>query len=143
MIIRSGTSEDFTTVTSWLRAAELPVADLGETHMTDFLVAVVDDAPVGMVGLEQFENVGLLRSLVVEPGARSGGIGRQLVDALETRAMSLGVEQLWLLTIDAGEYFSALGYEITERSDAPEDIRQSTEFSKLCPGHAAVMRKTL
>jgi amino-acid N-acetyltransferase len=143
VIIRPGVSEDFATVTSWLRAAELPAADIDEAHMSNFLVAVIDDAPAGIVGLEQYENTGLLRSLVVDPAARSGGIGRRLVAALEANAASRGVEELWLLTIDADAYFVSLGYEVVERADAPDVIRQTTEFSKLCPGDAVLMLKKL
>lgn len=143
MIIRPGASEDFATVTAWLRAAELPAADIDEAHMTNFLVAVIDDAPAGIVGLEQYENTGLLRSLVVDPAARSGGIGRRLVAALEANSKSLGVEELWLLTIDADAYFASLGYTIIERDAAPDSIRTTTEFSKLCPGDAALMMKKL
>ena len=111
--------------------------------MQNFLLALAGDGPVGMIGLEQFDNVGLLRSLVVEQSARSTGIGKQLVDAVETRAAELGVSELWLLTIDADAYFQRLGYSCVKRADAPEEIRQTEEFSDLCPGDAVLMRKRL
>lgn len=143
MIVRPGISEDIGVVTSWLDAAGLPTADLTDAHMTNFLVAADNNTPVGMIGLEQLETAGLLRSLVVDPGARSGGIGRQLVAALEANAVSLGVRELWLLTIDADAYFAALGYEVMERNAAPESIRGTQEFSTLCPGDAVLMMKRL
>jgi amino-acid N-acetyltransferase len=143
MIIRPGTASDFATVTAWLHAAGLPTADLEETHMQNFLVAVAGEAPVGMVGLEEFTDIGLLRSLVVDPEARSAGIGRQLVAALEANAVSKGIMELWLLTIDADDYFAKLGYETTTRDVAPLSIRNTQEFSGLCPGDATLMKKVL
>ena len=141
--IRRATGADLCAAQSWLSNAGLPSGDLTSAHMQNFLLALAGDGPVGMIGLEQFDNVGLLRSLVVEQSARSTGIGKQLVDALETRAAELGVIELWLLTIDADAYFQRLGYSCVKRADAPEEIRQTEEFSDLCPGDAVLMRKRL
>ena len=61
MTIRPGIVADLAIVQAWLVDAGLPVADLTPDHMNDFLVAVVDAGPAGMIGLEQFDEVGLLR----------------------------------------------------------------------------------
>ncbi len=132
---------DFETVTGWLAAARLPAADLSIDDMQHFLLAESDGVPVGTVGLEPFGNVGLLRSLVVVPHSQGGGAGRMLVAALEGQAAARGMHELWLLTTDADAYFTKLGYEVMPRESAPESIRQTTEFSKLCPGDAILMRK--
>lgn len=143
MIIRPGVAADLAIVQVWLTTAGLPVEDLTPDHMNDFLVAVVDARSAGMIGLEQFDKLGLLRSLVVDPAARGDGMGRQLVVALEAHAAARGVTELWLLTIDAEAYFLKLGYEIMERDRAPNVIRETDEFSSLCPGDAVLMRKCL
>ena len=143
MIVRPGASQDLAILTEWLEAAGLPTADLTGAHMQDFLVAVDDETPLGMIGLETFGDVGLLRSLVVDPETRSRGVGRQLVAALEAIAVSKGIAELWLLTIDADKYFAARGYTTQERDLAPGSIRGTAEFSDLCPGDAALMKKQL
>lgn len=134
---------DFATVAGWLAEARLPVADLAASDMNDFLIAETGAGPVGAIGLEQYAGDGLLRSLIVDSGARAGGIGRQLVAALEKLAASRRVTDLWLLTTDADRYFGALGYAVMGRDDAPEAIRGTVEFSKLCPGDAVLMKKRL
>ena len=141
--ITQGAASDLDTLKSWLSAAELPIADLTVAHMQYFLIATTSEAPVGMIGLEQFGAVGLLRSLVVDPSSRSGGIGRRLVTALEAEAIAAGVNDLWLLTIDADEYFARLGYQTMGREAAPAAIQATNEFSSLCPGDAVLMRKKL
>jgi len=138
-----GIAADLAIVQTWLVDAGLPIADLTPDHMYEFLVAVVDAGPAGIIGLEQFDEVGLLRSLVIDPAARRGGIGRQLVAALEAHALARGVAELWLLTIDAEAYFQKLGYEVMERDRAPNVIRETDEFSSLCPGDAVLMQKVL
>jgi amino-acid N-acetyltransferase len=139
--IRAATTADFETITGWLAAARLPVADLSIDDTRHFLLAESDGIAVGTIGLEPYDDIGLLRSLVVVPHSQGNGAGRRLVMALEHEAAALGMRELWLLTTDADAYFAKLGYEIMPRESAPESIRQTTEFSKLCPSDAIVMRK--
>ena len=140
---RQATASDLIMARSWLSGAGLPIEDLTVDHMQNFLLALAGEAPVGMIGIEKFGKVGLLRSLVVDPSARRRGIGALLVAALESMAAKLGIRELWLLTIDADPYFSRLGYSVTDRSHVPDVIRRTSEFSSLCPGDAVLMRKCL
>ena len=68
---------------------------------------------------------------------------QMLVDALEAMARSRGIVELWLLTIDADAWFARLNYLVRERDDAPVDIRNTREFSGLCPGDAVLMSKRI
>lgn len=141
--IRQATAGDLAVAKAWLAAAGLPTADLSAAHMSDFLVAMEADRPVGMIGLEDFSDCGLLRSLIVDAGRRGTGLGAELVAALEALAASRGLRALWLLTIDADRFFVRLGYMICQREDAPKPVQASAEFSTLCPGDAVLMCKQL
>ena len=126
-----------------LQAAGLPVEDLSDDHMDHFLVASIGGDVVGVIGLETFPGIGLLRSLVTRPGVRSAGVGRRLVAELEARARRQGLQELWLLTIDASHYFDKLGYRVRQRDEAPGAIRRTVEFSTLCPADAVLMSKSI
>ena len=126
-----------------LDEATLPVADLDADKFRDFLVARVDGRPGGFVGIEQTGRYGLLRSLVVSPAYRDAGLGRRLVAALESKAAAAGVDEMWLLTIDADRWFEGTGYLRCDRSEAPAAIASTEEFANLCPGSAVLMRKEL
>jgi len=141
--IRPAKASDFEAAKLWLSSAGLPNEDLTAKHLSDFLIAETDGVPVGIIGLEKTGSVGLLRSLVVDPGARSGGVGAHLVSGLEGLARKHGVIELWLLTIDADRYFTKLRYEQRGRSEAPDEIQRTQEFSSLCPGDAVLMSKQL
>ncbi len=143
MNIRPAGTADFETITGWLAAARLPVADLSIDDMNNFLLAESGGTPVGTVGLEPFDGIALLRSLVVVPHSQGSGAGRRLVTELEAEAARRGIAELWLLTTDADAYFTKLGYEAESRDVAPDSIRETTEFSKLCPSDAIVMRKAI
>ena len=119
----------------------LPVEDLTVEYLQ--LSATIDGDLSGVIGLEDFGEIGLLRSLVVTGTARGTGLGRMLVEALQESVRERGMRELWLLTIDADPFFAKLGYQRVERETAPEAIRNTQEFSSLCPGDAVVMKKAL
>lgn len=123
-----------------LSAAELPTDDV-RSNPECFYLAAADGERIGVGGIEQYESVGLLRSVVVDPECRGEGYGAALTATLESRARASGIETLYLLTTTAAEFFDSRGYERIERADAPEAIRETTQFSELCPESAVCMRK--
>jgi len=141
--IRPAVHTDIASARSLLRTAALPVEDLGGEHLAGFLVATEANAVVGVIGLEAFSKFGLLRSLVVDQACRGQRLGQKLVAELEAAADEQGVEELWLLTIDADAFFAKLGYTISGRDGAPAVIANTAEFTSLCPGDAVLMRKPL
>lgn len=141
--IREARVRDLEAAIRLLEEASLPVADLDAGKLRDFLVARIDSRLAGLVGIEQFGRYGLLRSLVVAPAHRDAGLGRRLVSALESKAVAAGVDEIWLLTIDADCWFEGVGYLRCDRADAPAAIVSSEEFASLCPASAILMNKTL
>ena len=111
--------------------------------MRSFLLALHNDRPVGMIGLESYAECGLLRSLYVDDASRGLGLGSKLVSALEAQVADDGMQELWLLTIDADPFFARHNYEVMQRVDAPTAVQHSAEFSSLCPGDAVLMCKRL
>ena len=126
-----------------LEAAGLPFGDLTDAHCEHFFFWGPPDAPTGLVGLELFGNVALLRSLVVSPETRSSGMGSALVRYAENHALSQGVRTLFLLTTTAEGFFARLGYLHATRDAAPAAIRSTREFAGLCPASSAFMSKQL
>jgi amino-acid N-acetyltransferase len=141
--IRTAMPADFDASRSLLVASGLPVADLTVEHLGGFILAEYAAKIVGLVGLERFGAIGLLRSLVVDSSCRGSGLGHALVDALELQARKQQIAELWLLTIDADRFFASLGYVTCDRQIAPEHIANTPEFAGLCPSDAVLMRKQL
>ena len=148
LTLRPSVPDDWNSVRLLLIDAGLPVEDLGPALLEGFLIAESEDCEagesvIGAVGLQVFDNIGLLRSLVVTKSARKSGIGGKLLGALEAAAQVAGIGELWLLTIDADAFFTRQDYEIAPRDQAPDSIRQTEEFRELCPGDAFLMVKSL
>ena len=126
-----------------LESADLPTADLTERHCEHFFYLGSDESPSGLVGLEIYGEVALLRSLVVAPGVRRAGAGSALVSHAEQTARSAGVRVIYLLTTTAEEFFAKRGYRRAIRDAAPPAIRATREFAGICPASSAFMARTL
>jgi amino-acid N-acetyltransferase len=126
-----------------LQAHGLPVSDITAGHLEHFFFAGSDGAPTGLVGLELYDTDSLLRSLVVGENARSKGLGSALIKHAEQYAASKSVRSIYLLTTTAEAFFRRLGYERTDRSQAPSSIKQTHEFASLCPASSAFLVKSL
>ena len=130
-------------VAALLAEAELPVSDLSNSPSLNLLGIRRGGRLAGVVGVEVYAGVGMLRSLAVEPASRNTGLGAALVSNAETWAAERGVKTLYLLTTTAAQFFARLGYESVPRSDAPAAIAATAQFSDLCPASATLMRKVL
>ncbi|QLD88096.1 GNAT family N-acetyltransferase [Natronomonas salina] len=136
------TDEELDRIETLLTENDLPTADVRD-GLGRFVAARSENTVVGAGGLELYESVGLLRSLVVDESARGQGLGSTLCDELEERAKAAGVDTLYLLTTTAEDFFRRRGYERIDRDAAPSEIRGTTEFRDLCPTSATCMVKEL
>jgi amino-acid N-acetyltransferase len=118
----------------------LPHADL-DTPEVRLFGFFLDDELAGMVGLECHGRVGLLRSLAVAQQQRGTGLGAMMTAHAERRADEFGLDELYLLTMTAADFFKRLGYRPADRDEVPEVIRGTAQFSGLCPSSSAVMAK--
>lgn len=125
-----------------LSAEKLPVDDL-PGMLNNFFVAIDEAQVSGVAGLEIYGDYGLLRSLAVSPNTRGRGIAAELLDKVETMAAQKGLEAIYLFTETAKDYFEAKGYEHIARMDIPDVVKESSEFTHVCPETATAMQKSL
>ncbi len=140
--IRQAAENDRKTIVSLLQSEKLPVEDL-PASLKHFYIATDNNSVIGAIGLEQYGRFGLLRSMVVARSFRNLGIAAELVGLLQTQAKIIGLDSIYLLTETAFGFFTNKGYHIIARDEVPEEIKQSTEFSNVCPASATVMYKHL
>jgi len=126
-----------------LESARLPTADLTAEHCEHFFFSGAPENPTGMVGLELYGDVALLRSLVVVSASRGTGEGSALLGHAQQHAMANGVRALYLLTTTAERFFSTRGYRRAPRDSAPAAIRATREFSSICPASSVLMMRDL
>lgn len=141
-VIETAVPADLVSIRGLLEAAGLPTSDL-ESARPDFVLIRNGATIVAAGALQRFGSVALLRSVVVAEKERSRGFGRQVVRQLERLAQREKIAQLVLLTESASGFFRREGYRTIERSAAPPEVQESTEFRSLCPSSATCMLKAL
>jgi amino-acid N-acetyltransferase len=143
--IERAQADDRAAIEDLLAANDLPREGL-ELAAATAVVARDEGGAQGIVGsaaIEPYGSVGLLRSVCVAPHLRGTGLGRRLVAEAEAVAASNGVDELFLLTETAGEWFPRLGYERVPRETAPALLKASPEFTTACPESAQLFRKRI
>lgn len=132
-----------TEISQLLSSCELPVSDIEASESLIFFGCRQSSELTGVIGLELYETVALLRSLAVSPSSRTYGLGSELVTFAEEYAQSIGIKSLFLLTTTAEAFFLRLGYLPASRQDAPSSIQSTAQFSGLCPSSSSFMSKNL
>jgi amino-acid N-acetyltransferase len=140
--IRKATSEDLRAIQQLLQSHNLVSDDVGQ-HLEHFLVAEIDGAIAGTIGLEFYETTALLRSAAVVPTYQHQGIGEKLLASIDGYAREHGVDEIVLLTSTAEEYFSRKGFTTIKRDELAGRVLTSTQFNGACPSTAVSMRKKL
>ena len=138
--LRAAVAGDLTAIEDLLRASQLPVSGV-KSAIGHFIVAESHGKLVGAIGVELYESAALLRSAVVDRSMRGTGLGVALVNAIVREAEGQGVEQIFLLTTTAENYFPRFGFAPVRRAAVPESVKISVEFRGACPDSAIVMMR--
>ena len=86
---------------------------------------------------------GLLRSVAVADDWRRRGLGGALTDEVVARSVREGLAAVYLLTETAESFFPRHGFVRIERDAASDAVKQSAEFSELCPSSSVAMVRQL
>lgn len=142
IIIRGAIKDDLKVIKSLLDSASLPSVDI-DKHLLNFLVLEKSGTLTGTIGMELYENTALLRSLAIQKDYRNKGYGKELYYALISKAKKMNVNNIYLLTETAEGFFSEEGFQKIAREQVPPSIKQTNEYSSLCPEGAICMVKKL
>lgn len=92
------------------------------THLRDMTVAAEDNGLVGCCGLSiSWEDLAEVRSLVVGEGQRGLGLGRKLVEACLSEAVTLGIYRVFTLTYVV-DFFKDMGFVVVSKDILPQKI---------------------
>jgi amino-acid N-acetyltransferase len=91
-------------------------------HLRDFFVVEIDGKVSACGALEIFtENLGEVRSLVVDDDFKGRGFGRLLVERIIEEARVIGLSRLMALTYVA-PFFHKLGFKTVAKDTLPEKV---------------------
>jgi len=141
MNIVPASQNSFSAAIALLKKNNLPTEDLDPGKQ--MFVVEEGDEVIATVAIEYDYNDALLRSLSVSKEKRNSGIGAELVEFIEDYVKKQGVQNIYLLTTTAADFFSKKGYKIIDRNTIPEFIKNTSEYSVLCASSSTVMKKEL
>ena len=136
--IQKADKKDLDEICQLLVEANLPAIDLNPL-LEHFFVAIENNRIISVIGMDKYEDDGLLRSAVVQMGYRNTGIATALVNQLFDYAKKQGVKSLYLITNTAETYFEKKGFMKISKDAVPASILQSKEFNGLCPASSIIM----
>ena len=125
--------KDLKRLTEFLTSAGLGTDGLSEEKMDSFLLLEGPGGRLtGSLGMEVFEQFGLLRSLVVSAGQGQKEIFL-LFDQMMQLAKKKGVRELYLATNrqESLPFFNLLGFAQTSREDLPSEFYQSEHIQHI------------
>lgn len=142
-ITRLETTKELVALKALLRSVHLPVSDIAQSS-SQTLFGIRDELDlVASIGLESYGQDALLRSLAVLPSYRNKGLACALLRHAEDHAAQQRLSTLYLLTVNAQDFFSRQGYMRLAREDAPASIAASAQFAGLCPASAVFLYKSI
>jgi len=104
-----------------------------EKSLADYYIFEIDKNPVACAALHVYPELakGELASLYVSPSHENQGIGRKLIQFVETKARELGLNELLALSTQAFTYFQSKGGFVEGRpDDLPPGRREKYDQSK-------------
>jgi amino-acid N-acetyltransferase len=127
----------------FLKTNKLPHQDITEGITTKgrVFLGYYDEAGelIGSGGLEMYGNSALLRSVAVKENSRGKELGKKIIDDLVSQARNSNINNIFLLTETAKDFFSKKGFTIVSREEVPSQVRASSEFTHVCPSSAICM----
>ncbi len=123
----------------FLELNKLPFKDIS-LNGNIFLLFYDDEGNViGSAGLEIYGEAGLMRSIAVRSEDRGKKLGARIVDEILLCARDNNLRSVFLLTETAYKFFLKKGFQDFSRNDVPEAVKNSSEFSLVCPASAKCM----
>ena len=140
--IIEASGQNLESVYSFLKSVDLPLEGVAD-NFHNFFIAWERNQIQGCAGVEIYEDVGLIRSVAVHPSFQGRGLGRKLVETILKFSFEKGLNKIYLLTETAEEFFLKLRFVVIHRDEADDRVKQSIEFTSVCPDSATCMVKFL
>ncbi len=128
IIVRKAKEQDLLMLQKLLAKAGVREAGIAE-HVEHFLV-VTDGANriIGTVGIEKYEESGLLRSLVLDSTIWTARLSLEFLEVALHYAKEQNISSIYLCSKGTNALFHELGFRPINLEDVPFPIRKSSHF---------------
>lgn len=142
LTLKRASDKDLYKAEDILKQNDLMYEDIRSNNIELFF-AYKNNIFTGIIGLERFNNLGFLRSLVILEEYRKKGCGREICIGLLNYAKSKGIKEVYLLTTTAKNFFEKINFNLVKPEKIPKAIKNTGQFSYFCPDSAACLKINL
>ncbi|GAE31290.1 hypothetical protein [Halalkalibacter hemicellulosilyticus] len=130
MVVRKAKQEDLLKVQRLVAKAGL--RDEGIEHIIEHFLIVENDAEqlIGTVGIEMYEEVGLLRSLVLQSPEWDAKLSLEFLQLTLKYAEEQKLKAVYLCAKATSALFHQLGFREVVKERIPKEIQESAHFKK-------------
>lgn len=121
-----------------LKENNLPVSDLNDS--ITFFAKIEHNTLLAVGGIEKAGKDAIIRSIAVSENYKGKGFGKKITRELLNYAREKKVRDVYLLTTTADNYFTRFGFKKADRASLPAEIKNSSQYSTVCPDTAVVMK---
>lgn len=118
---------------------DLAVEDILIDNLKHFIIAKSENMIIGVIGIEIYNEIGLLRSFAVSPSFRLNGIGKRLFGNLVIYSYQNKINKLYLFTKNSDVFFRKLGFQTLNRNNLPQSIKRSSQYTTHCVKNVTCM----
>jgi len=140
--IRHAQPGDIEQIKSLLQANDLPVVGVVQ-YWQNFFVADKQDCILGALGAHYDGKKALLRSFVVNDSQRNSGIGKALLQRMLLEMQRRGINEVFLLTETATNYFIREGFTEICRDEIPQILLKESGLDQACPCSSQCLKRQL
>lgn len=130
MIVRKAEEKDLLNIQKLIAKAGLREEGIVE-NLDRFLVVLNEENEmIGTVGLEKYEQDGLLRSLVLDSPIWTARLSLEFLEVALNYAKEQQIKTVYLCSKGTNALFHQLGFRHINLTAVPETIKQSSHFKK-------------
>ncbi|MDQ0207052.1 GNAT family N-acetyltransferase [Alkalicoccobacillus murimartini] len=131
MVFRQAQDRDLLYVQRLLARAGLREDDTSNITNIFLVAETIDNEIVGIIGLEPSGDYGLLRSLVLETDYFTPAKGMGFLEAALAYGRKLQLNEVFLITKQAGAFFEQLQFRPIKQIDVPNEIQRLSHFQQF------------
>ena len=129
-ILRNASIDDIPSIEALLTAENLPTEGIINAIDT-FWILDERGHLVGSIGLEIYEDVGFIRSVVVAPEKRGQGLGDRLMQVALNEALDRAFHRVYLFTVNADGFFSSFGFQKCPLEEFEPAVQTSSQYKTM------------
>ncbi|WP_100405726.1 hypothetical protein [Bacillus solitudinis] len=130
IVVRKLENKDLLPIQRLLAKAGLTEDGLDQ-HVTQFLVVEDEQAEIiGTVGIEQYNEYGLLRSLVLNSPIWNGQLSLEFLQVTLAYASDQNISKVFLCAKGTNPLFQQLGFKELQAAAVPLDIQRSAHYQQ-------------